>query len=716
MDDLVGRALGPYELLDRIETGGMATVYRGVHRALGQPRAIKILLPAFAADASLVERFKAEARIASGLRHPNIVSIYDVGEQDGLFYLVMDLVEGVSLGRLLRSEKTLDLERAVHVLRQLASALDYAHGRGIVHRDIKASNVLVGEDDHVSLFDFGIARAAAALDRITVPGQVVGTPEYLAPEVITGAEGDDRSDFYAVGVLAYQLLAGRLPFASADTITLLYAQVSKTPPSLCEIRPELPVAVERVVMRQLAKAPEARYRTAGDFVSALHAAIPVTTSPSTLPAAPTPAPPEPQRSEPGQVDPASQTAPGLDDDLVTPLPSSRGRPDEEIVTPRSLVRSAAPEPMPWGGSGLALIAVVVLSVAGFWALSTGRLETYVGMALGIEPTPTVVLSTRPEPTVASIVVDQTPSVVAAVPPPVFPPAVASPEAAAATPALAAAPPPVTADLTSTTGLTTTSEPTAIPVAPVATLPTSPEQQLAQAQAQAEGGEYVSALSILGSLKESAPSTDGLDDALYRAYLGHGQQLLEHGLLDESYAAYGEGLKLRPDDPAALEGQRQVVLTKHWATMEAAWDQDNSVASAALEEILALDPGYRDADVKLYALLVAQADRLIGAGDVDGALTVLRRAQEVYPEGEEARALIEAHTPPPTPEAESGSGPSQNPAPAPAVQPMPKPEPTPAPKPASKPAPSKPQPPSGPIPLPPGLPSLPNPGGLPIPRP
>ena len=240
MDDLVGRVLGPYELLDRIGTGGMATVYRGVHRALGQPRAIKILLPAFAADASLVERFRAEARIASGLRHPNIVSIYDVGEQDGLFYLVMDLVEGTPLGRLLRREKMLDLGRAAHLLRQLASALDYAHRRGIVHRDIKASNVLVGEDDHVSLFDFGIARAAAALDRITVPGQVVGTPEYLAPEVITGAEGDHRSDFYALGVLAYQMLAGRLPFAGEDTIALLYAQVSKTPPSLCEIRPEAP--------------------------------------------------------------------------------------------------------------------------------------------------------------------------------------------------------------------------------------------------------------------------------------------------------------------------------------------------------------------------------------------------------------------------------------------------------------------------------------------
>ena len=271
MDELVGRTLGPYELLDRIGTGGMATVYRGVHRALGQPRAIKILQPALAADASLVERFRSEAKIASGLRHPNIVSIYDVGEQDGLFYLVMDLVEGVSLGQLLRREQTLDLDRAGRLLLQLASALDYAHGRGVVHRDIKAGNVLVGADDHVSLFDFGIARAAA-FARLTIPGQVVGTPEYLAPEVIMGAEGDPRADFYALGILAYQMLAGRLPITGADTMATLYAQVSTVPPSLREIRPEIPAAVDGVVLRQLAKQPAERYPTAESFVNALSAA------------------------------------------------------------------------------------------------------------------------------------------------------------------------------------------------------------------------------------------------------------------------------------------------------------------------------------------------------------------------------------------------------------------------------------------------------------
>ena len=171
------------------------------------------------------------------------------------------------------------------------------------------------------------------------------------------------------------------------------------------------------------------------------------------------------------------------------------------------------------------------------------------------------------------------------------------------------------------------------------------------------------MASLGALKASAPDTAGLDEALYRAYLDLGRQQLDQGLLDDSYASYGEALKLRSDDPAALDGQKQVVLTKLWQTMEAAWDQDEAVATAALEEILALDPGYRDANVKLYALLVTRANRMLEAGEVDGALAVLHRAQEVYPEGEEARALLEAHTPPPpAPEPEPQPAPAQNQAP------------------------------------------------------
>ena len=808
MDDLVGRALGPYELIDRIGAGGMATVYRGVHRALGQPRAIKILSPALAADENLVERFMSEAKIASSLRHPNIVSIYDVGEQDGFYYLVMDVVEGLSLGRLLRQERRLELGRTLGLLRQLASALDYAHGQGVIHRDIKASNAIVGENDHVSLFDFGIARVAAGISRLTLPGQVVGTPEYLAPELITGSEGDRRADFYSLGVLAFQMLAGRLPFVGGDTMAVLYAQVSKAPPSLCALRPDLPAAVERVVLRELAKTPEARYPTADEFVRALDLAVlemapPAPSTPPPL--APTP-PMQPTRGTVGP-DPAHLTMPGLDDgpssppqparyaedDVATPRPGTISaaydlsaqtippesayqpapphrpaptppspqpvyrpepihrpgtppppqpvyRPEPTYLPPsaprpepvrQDLALQPAPrqspaDPKPGPGFGLAPIAVVLLGVVGIWALATGQLESYLGMAIGIAPTPTVVISTRPEPTIASIVAELSPvattaplpggaagasSAVAAGQPANAPGAVASPPPSVATPPSAANPPPVAAAAPPAVP-GPGAAPAALPPAPVAAAPPSPDQELQAAQAQIDSGEHAPALAALLALKERAPNTEGLDDALYRAYVGQGGQQLERGLHDESHLSYGEALTLRPDDPVALEGQKQATLGKLWATMEGAWDRDDAVASAALEEILALDPAYRDANQKLYALLVARATRSIEGGDVDGALVLLRRAQEIYPVGTEAPALIAAQTPPPEPTPEPT-----------AQQPTPQSEPAPAPKPqqpAAKPAQAAPPPESQPITVPvpkPQMPSLPGSGSLPgLPRP
>ena len=790
MDDLVGRALGPYELLDRLGAGGMATVYRGVHRALGQPRAIKILLPSLAEDSSLVERFRTEAKIASGLRHPNIVSIYDVGEQDGLFYLVMDLVQGMPLARLLRRDTTLPLDRVVLLLQQLASALDYAHEQGVVHRDIKAGNVMVGEGDHVSLFDFGIARATMALSRLTLPGQVVGTPEYLAPEVISGSEGDRRADYYALGILTYQMLTGRLPFGGGDPMALLYAQVSKAPPPLLGIRPDLPEAVEQVVMRQLAKDPEERYPTAESFVSDLNAAsgdqgvdlgasafgsprTPPPTRHTPPPARQTPLPRNAGTPPPVPPDRARETLAGLGGGWATPPPPAAPSPfDEEIATPRTIARppglgptpqpigfdpssstippesvyrpeptrrpdpyqQPAPPHTPPGGYGVVyppawdrtppppspadwpaqppvrrtdvalrepsmppavpaesnpgpafgpvgFIVVVALGLVGIWALATGRLESIASEVLGLTPTPTVEVGTRPEPTIVSIVPDPTPSPVAAAPPSAPPPALASPAAAA--PAAVPQPAP---------------EPTALAVAQAAPLPPSPEQQLLLAQKLIQDGDHASAVAALMALKESAPDTAGVDDALYGAYVGLGKQQLDQGLLDDSYAAYGEALKLRPDDPAAQDGQKQVVLTKLWNTMETAWGNDDAVATAALEEILALDPGYRDANVKLYALLVARAQRMIDAGDVDGAMALLLRAEQVYPEGQEAPALIQAHAPTPTPAPAPEAAPAQNQAPVGA--PVPAPAPKPAPKPAQKPS----QKPS--LPGLPGLPGFP----------
>src|SRR6266540_1795520 len=262
MDPLIGRTLGPYELMAKLGSGGMSTVYR----------AVKVLPPNLAADEEFVERFQREARTAAELRHPNIVQIYDVGQHDATYYIAMELVDGISLQDLVQSSGQLPLDRTLSILGLLADALDYAHGRGVVHRDVKASNVIVGPGDRATLLDFGIARAAAGA-RLTRTGVIVGTPEYLAPEAITGDATGPSTDLYALGVVAYELIAGRVPFPGLDTPAMLYAQAHRPPPRPRSFRSDLPEPIEQVVMRQLAKLPAARYSSAGGFVAALFAAL-----------------------------------------------------------------------------------------------------------------------------------------------------------------------------------------------------------------------------------------------------------------------------------------------------------------------------------------------------------------------------------------------------------------------------------------------------------
>ena len=269
MDHLIGRTLGPYELVEWLGAGAMGAVYRAAHRLVPLQRAIKVL-PAYLTDRDSVERFRRAAGTALGLRHPNIVQVHDVGEQDGVHYIVMDLAEGISLAQRLE-EGPLPQERAVRLLRQLAAALDYAHARGVIHRDVKPANALVGSDDHLTLVDFGIAREVEGT-RQTHAGLVIGTAEYLAPEVLKGRSGGKSADLYALGIVAYELLTGRVPFAG-ETMAILYAHVHDLPPRPSSLRPDLPRSVDRPLLRQLEKDPDQRYRTAEEFVAELARAV-----------------------------------------------------------------------------------------------------------------------------------------------------------------------------------------------------------------------------------------------------------------------------------------------------------------------------------------------------------------------------------------------------------------------------------------------------------
>ncbi len=270
MQNLIGQKLGQYQIISEIGRGGMAIVYRAYQTSLNRYVAIKILPPQFTFDEMFVERFLHEARAAAGLKHPNIVTIHDVGVENGVYYIVMEEIAGRPLNLIQERESPWALERMIRIMGQIASALDFAHGSGVVHRDIKPSNILVGPGDHATLTDFGIAKAAAGTG-LTRTGVIVGTPEYMSPEQAMGETVDHRADIYSLGVICYELLGGRVPF-TGEMLSVMLAHAYGQPPPLRSLNPRLTPAVEQVIHTAMAKKPGERYAPAGAFVADLAAA------------------------------------------------------------------------------------------------------------------------------------------------------------------------------------------------------------------------------------------------------------------------------------------------------------------------------------------------------------------------------------------------------------------------------------------------------------
>lgn len=268
---MIGRNLGQYQIISEIGHGGMATVYKAYQPLMNRYVAVKVLAPHLSHDREFVERFVREATAAGRLRHPNIVTIYEVQQQAGIYYIVMEYVEGQSLAEIIRREGPLSPERTVRIAAQVASALDYAHSQGLVHRDVKPGNILVGPGDHVTLTDFGIARAIAVAGT-TRPGVVWGTPAYMAPEQVLGEPVGPQADVYALGMVCYEMLTGRTPF-QGETPAVLHAQVYKPPPDPTKFHPGLPERVCVVLEEALAKKPQQRYPSAGALAQALAMAV-----------------------------------------------------------------------------------------------------------------------------------------------------------------------------------------------------------------------------------------------------------------------------------------------------------------------------------------------------------------------------------------------------------------------------------------------------------
>ncbi|RRR73553.1 MAG: serine/threonine protein kinase [Candidatus Viridilinea halotolerans] len=502
MSSLIGRRLGRYEIRAELGRGGMARVYRALDTTLQRQIALKVLAAQLSLDDEFVRRFEREATTAGNLRHHAIVTIYDVGEQDGLYYIAMEYVAGRSLHAILEERITLGLGFAISLLDPVAQALDYAHAKGAVHRDIKPHNILIGHDGRVLLTDFGIAQTTeSSNERLTRTGIFMGTPEYIAPEQAEAGLVDGRSDLYALAIVAYELITGRVPF-SGSTPQLIVAHAQLPPPPPTSIAAHLPSDLDPIFARALAKRPEERFASGSAFVANLREVaqrygtplasrdqvaglatasgeLPRPSIPEPIPAPP---PPRPRSVKPPPTPPASsagQTTTREDLGLVPPArppapvrpPSGSGAARPVTIPPRS--QRLPPQPgsqLPMLFIGLLLVGVTIgflvlvsrgfagpiqpVPPSGFTASPTTSNPTTVPVLVetllpSVTPTPTA-----PSPTVVL------PSPTREVPPPTLvpprPPTAAPPPDPSATPA---GEPSATTEPTETAVPTETTEPT-----------------------------------------------------------------------------------------------------------------------------------------------------------------------------------------------------------------------------------------------------------------
>ncbi|HEX9236802.1 MAG TPA: serine/threonine-protein kinase, partial [Actinomycetota bacterium] len=293
-DPRIGTEVAGYRIERLLGRGGMGLVYLATHIRLGRKVALKLLASELADDPKFRERFVRESKLAASLDHPNIIPIYDADEVDGVLFIAMRYVEGTDLKALLEAEGHLDPERALGIVGQVAGALDAAHARGLIHRDVKPGNMLItprtdlGEEEHVYLSDFGLTKRAASDSGITATGQFVGSLDYAAPEQFEGKPLDGRADQYSLGCVLYQCLTGEVPFRRENEAALVYAHLLAPPPPVSTVRPELPAAIDPVVARGMAKKPEDRFGSCGELAGTARRALGVGSGERAAPPLPPP--------------------------------------------------------------------------------------------------------------------------------------------------------------------------------------------------------------------------------------------------------------------------------------------------------------------------------------------------------------------------------------------------------------------------------------------
>jgi eukaryotic-like serine/threonine-protein kinase len=275
MNVLVGKTLGQFRIVERIGTGGMATVFKAYQPNLDRYVAIKVLPAYHARDPVFVQRFVREARAVAKLAHPNIVQIHDFGEVDNITFIVMEYVDSGTLKDRLKQQQRLSVPEAVDFMIQAAEGLDCAHRNGIVHRDVKPANMLLRKDGHLLLSDFGIAKILEGTTNLTRVGTGIGTPQYMSPEQGTGMPVDRRSDIYSLGIVLFHCLTGRVPFTADNPLSITVKHLNDPLPVEFLRNVGVPAAVEQVIVKMTAKAPQDRYQTAEELIDALTTALAV---------------------------------------------------------------------------------------------------------------------------------------------------------------------------------------------------------------------------------------------------------------------------------------------------------------------------------------------------------------------------------------------------------------------------------------------------------
>jgi len=360
MEDLTGKQLGQYRVLGPLGEGGMAAVYRAFDPALDRDVALKVLPRHFVGDPEFSARFQREAKVIARLQHVHILPVHDFGQEDDYTFIVMPFIETGTLADLLKG-RPLPLPQILKIISQVGDALSYAHQSGIVHRDIKPSNILIDERGNCLLTDFGVAKMVEATVQLTQTGAIIGTPAYMSPEQIMGERVDGRSDLYSLGVVLFEMATGRQPYRAETPPAVFVKHLHDPLPMPRSLNPDIPEAIERVILKTLAKQPTGRFQTATDLVKALEAAILETTRPAAQV-------PERNRSELATL--AEETS-----DLEIEPPSSPPPPKVPLRPPSTPDRPPPTKQAPlfprWGWALAALgilVGIAIVAIIGFFLI------------------------------------------------------------------------------------------------------------------------------------------------------------------------------------------------------------------------------------------------------------------------------------------------------------------------------------------------------------